>query len=138
MVLSAPFFSFSHHLPLQLQTWKIEKLTWSQSMYWWLQMQSEKLSPLPQPSQACGVRKSVCPVCIWPTDNFESNLMTSFRINELFFNKHNTRYSTINKRRLEKRTWSIFYINKFNELKWTIQINNNNLCQFNCSWINQE
>ena len=59
-------------------------------------------------TQAWGGRKYVCPVWIKPTDNFQSHLSTSFRINEFWSNVCDTHKSTINNRRLEIITRWIF------------------------------
>ena len=56
------------------------------------------VSPLPSPWQVkmtnwnphhnlpktCRGRKSICPICVSPTDNFQTHPSTSFRINELW------------------------------------------------------
>ena len=68
-------------------------------------------------TQICKGGKSVCLFWIHPTENLQSHPRTSFRINELWYNKHDTLKSTINKRRLEPRTWRIFYIKRSNKLK---------------------
>ena len=40
--------------------------------------------------QTCGWKKSICPVWIIPTDNLQSLLRTSFRVNEIWPNKYGT------------------------------------------------
>ena len=92
--------------------------------------------------QAYKGSKSICLVWIRPTGNLQSHLRTSFSINEHWSNTYDTNKSTINKRRLEQRTWRIYYINHNKTPKnntWWIdnQINKNNLYQFNCSSRNQ-
>ena len=47
--------------------------------------------------QSCGGVKSVCPVWIWPTENLQSRLRESFRINEHWYNKYDTHNFKINK-----------------------------------------
>ena len=59
--------------------------------------------------QTCGGSKSVCPISIRPTEKLQSQTRKIFRINEHWSNKYNTHYSTINKGRLEQRSWKIFY-----------------------------
>ena len=58
--------------------------------------------------QTWGGRKSICPVWIRPTENLQAHPRKSFRINERWSNKYDTYKSTINKRRLGRRTWRIF------------------------------
>ena len=48
--------------------------------------------------KSVGGSKSVCLVCIRPTDNFQSHPRTSFSINEVWSNKYDTHKSRINKR----------------------------------------
>ena len=67
--------------------------------------------------KTCGGSKSVCLVWIRTTENLKSHPRTSFWMNERWSNKYDTHKSTINKRRLERRTWRRFYIEQRNQLK---------------------
>ena len=59
--------------------------------------------------QACGRNKSVCPVWIGTTGNFQSHPKASFRINERWSNIYNTHNSTIKDKNLMKKLKVISY-----------------------------
>ena len=105
------------HLPTSMQTWR----TWNYCLEhnqcvdddrWKINNQNPHRY-LPQTYEG---RKSVCTVSIRPTEDLLTHMRTSFRINKLWSNKYYTHKSIINKKRLEQRTWRIFYANQINQL----------------------
>ena len=68
----------------------------------------KKWHPCHDLPQTCRGRKYICPVWIRPTEDFLTHLRKNFRVNKLWYNKYDTHKSTINKRRLEQRTWRRF------------------------------
>ena len=70
--------------------------------------------------QTCGGRIYICQVWIRPTENSLKHPRTSFSINEHWYNKYDTYKSTINKIRLERITWRIFYTKQSNQIKQKI------------------
>ena len=94
--------------------------------------------PRHKQSQACGGSRSICPVWIRLTVNFQSHPRISFSINEHWSNKYDTHKSIIIKIGLEWRTWRWFHTNHTktpNNNTWWInnQRNKNKLYRFNCS-----
>ena len=70
-------------------------------------------------TQTCMGSKYICPVLIYPTENFLTHPKKSFRINERWTSKWKTQMSTMNRRRLKQRTWMIFYIKQSDKFMQT-------------------
>ena len=83
-------------------------------------MNHKNWHPIHNLPQTCGRSESVCLVWIWPTEHFLTRLRTSFSINKLLSNRYDSHKSTINRKRIEQKTWWIFYSKKINQLKWKI------------------
>ena len=83
-------------------------LTWSQSIHLWWQVHRNNRNPRRNLPQTCGGRKSICLVCIHPTDNFQSHPSKRFSINELWHSKFKIQKSTINKVSPWRWIWRIF------------------------------
>ena len=79
-------------------------LTWIQSIYLWRQVKSQNWHLRHKLPQSCGVSKYIYPVWIRTTYNFLIHTRTIFRINYHWSSKWNTHKSTINKRRIKKKS----------------------------------
>ena len=72
--------SIINKIRLEQRTWRrfyINKSNQLNQKFW-----TPNRHPHHDRSQTCGGSKSVCPVWIWPTDNFLTHTRTSFKINE--------------------------------------------------------
>ena len=107
-------------------------LTWIQSQWTWgtdlnpihalmtTDIMNKNRHPYHNLPKTCRGRNSVCTVCIRNTENLLTQPRISLRINERWYNKYDIKKSTINKRRLEQRTWWRFFVKQGNKLKRTI------------------
>ena len=98
----------------------LERFPWSQSIYWRRQVELQNRHPQRNLPQTYGGSKSVCLFWIRPTEHFLTHLRKSFSINVRRYNKYDTHKSKMNKIRLERRTWRIFYIRQRNQLNQII------------------
>ena len=116
MGLCAPWdYTYLHNFKLK----ELEELSWSKLIYWWQQVKSQKLAPLPQPSTNLREEQIFMSGLDTAQWKFLTHPRTSFRINWHWYNKYDTHKSTINKIRLERRTWKMFYTKQINQLKQT-------------------
>ena len=82
----------------------------------WNHKKPHTLHNLPQTYKG---NKDFCTVWIQTTENLLTYLRKSFGINVCWSSRYNSHKSTINKRRLEQRTWRIVFIKQSNELMLT-------------------
>ena len=100
----------------------------SQSISWWLTVQPQNRHPLRDLPQTCRGIKSACLIFIWSTYNFQSHLMTSFIINNIWSSKCKIHRSTTIKGILRWWYWRIFYFKKKVDLRQQEVTSNHNYC----------